>query len=196
MTFASFARTFHSDRSSLVRNLSTCISRDFGRDYPLANANHRAIDLTVSIEIATVENNMGDELPQDTEAMSREELAAKIKADGFPAHYIKSNYFRVIHMDGAWGSVTPSGNAIQMVVFSHRLPIPKVMTHEIAPDGSIVGDREVTTLVGIVREMEAAMILDLQTAKNLHKWLSDKIDQLTKITEEKKKKIEGTKGPI
>lgn len=100
-------------------------------------------------------------------------------------HLIKSNYFRVIHVDGAWGSVTPSGNNIQMVVYSHRMPIPQTMVHPIV-EGKM-GDASPSEQVGksgIVREMESALILDLDVAQALYKWLGTKIEQLQKIKKE------------
>ncbi len=39
-------------------------------------------------------------------------------------HYRKSNYFRVIKVNGAWGGLTPQAD-VQMSIFSERLPLPE-----------------------------------------------------------------------
>lgn len=91
-------------------------------------------------------------------------------------HHIKSNFFRVIHADGVWGGVTPHLQ-IQMAFFSERLPIPEIVKHTITPDGQlgkeVVADR--VTREGVVREIEASVVVSLEVAKVLRAWLDEKI---------------------
>jgi hypothetical protein len=44
---------------------------------------------------------------------------------------IKSRYFRSIHVDGAFGGVSPTGNYIRMAIFNEGQPIPEKITHSI-----------------------------------------------------------------
>jgi hypothetical protein len=99
--------------------------------------------------------------------------------------YIKSRAFRVIHVDGAIGGPGPRGS-LYVSVFSERLPIPQEQTYRLT-DGSQLGDEivdERKTRKGIVREVEAALVIDLQTAKNLLQWLAKNIAIVERLKDE------------
>jgi len=98
-------------------------------------------------------------------------------------HYIKSSSFRVIHVDGAHGGVSPR-QKIQMAVFSERSPIPQFTAHQVTPEGSgfKVGKEIEGTKIskkGVVREVEAELLMDLETAEAIRTWLGESI-QLAK----------------
>lgn len=97
---------------------------------------------------------------------------AEIKFD-----YIKSNHFRVIHVDGAIGGPTPGFMNIQVNVWSQRRAIPTQIVH--ALEGDNLG-KEIwrTQRDAIVREVEAGLVLDLQTAIGLRDWLTEQIREL------------------
>lgn len=95
--------------------------------------------------------------------------------------FIKSNLFRVIHADGVWGGVGPRGN-IQMGFYSERFPIPRRVEMEIK-EGRVGDEISRDARSDIVREVEAEVIMNLQTAKALKDWLTTKIDEATKIAE-------------
>src|SRR5215218_251428 len=86
-------------------------------------------------------------------------------------HFIKSNAFRVVHVDGVWGGITPQLN-IQMALFNERRPIPQSIVQEIQPDLSIT---EITServeRLGLVREVEIEAVLSVETARSLITWL-------------------------
>lgn len=102
-------------------------------------------------------------------------------------HAIKSNYFRVIYAEGAVGGISPRG-MIQMAIFNERAAIPKLTVHEaLATGGGLVPGKEISEKrdgkSGIVRELEAEIIMSLQSAKAFHSWLGmqiDKVDQSRK----------------
>ena len=48
--------------------------------------------------------------------------------------YIKSNFFRVIHADGAFGGLAPNGN-IHMALFSERQAIPTKVVYSVEGTG-------------------------------------------------------------
>jgi hypothetical protein len=103
--------------------------------------------------------------------------------------YIKSNYFRVVHVDGVWGGVTPQLN-IQMAVFNERSAIPKQTVQEIKADGSIGRALPEKTIArdALVREVEVDLIMNLQTAKKVIAWLQDKVDQIEALVSEQAQK--------
>lgn len=118
-------------------------------------------------------------MSEDQKAAALRELieSGEIKYD-----YIKSNYFRVIHVDGAWGGITPKLN-IRMVVFNERGAIPTQTVQAVNPDGTIGEEifEKRTSRDAIVREVEADLVMDLATANVLVTWLQDKINQLQEI---------------
>lgn len=94
--------------------------------------------------------------------------------------YVKSNYFRVVHADGAFGGLTPRGELF-MSVFSERAPLPDVTVQAVEKGQlgqEIIEQRQASD--GIVREIEVGIVMDLVVAKSVVAWLSDRI----KIVEE------------
>ena len=106
--------------------------------------------------------------------------------------YLKSNDFRVIKADGAWGGVTPRLE-IQMSLFSERLPIPDFEEVDVS-ETTIKSLRTETKTKGLIREVEAAVVLSSATARSLAKWLVDKADQIDKILAESEEDTENEGG--
>jgi hypothetical protein len=110
-------------------------------------------------------------------------------------HLLKSNSFRTIHADGVFGGVTPR-LTIAATFFNERHPLPDQMVYEIKEDGTI-GDEiraERISRDGIVRELEANLIMDVEFAKGLVAWLQAKIEfiekRIAEAKEEEKKEPE------
>jgi hypothetical protein len=103
-----------------------------------------------------------------------EKLDNEIKFD-----YIKSNQFRVIHVDGAHGGVTPRG-LIQMAFFSERVPIPKRETYSLE-QGKLGQRKEVEQRDAIIREVEVETLLDVKVAKVIVRWLGERITKAEKV---------------
>ena len=90
--------------------------------------------------------------------------------------YIKSNLFRVVHVDGAIGGATPQGY-VHMAIFSERLPIPTQVVHGVE-SGSRLGEEILAERVvkeAVVRELEVDCIMNIETAESLHNWLAQTI---------------------
>jgi hypothetical protein len=125
---------------------------------------------------------MREDLQKDLARRKNEIIeSGEIKFD-----YIKSNYFRVLHIDGAWGGVTPK-LMIRMAVFNERSAIPKEVVQQVNAEGNL-GDEIIEKRIArdaIVREVEADLVMDLPTAKSLMYWLQDKIDAVESILKEK-----------
>ena len=94
--------------------------------------------------------------------------------------YIKSNQFRVSHIDGIHGGVTPNGLAIQMALFSERSPIPKTETYKLSK--ARLGKR-INSIKrdAIIREVELEAIISLDTAKRTVIWLQEKINTIEEL---------------
>jgi hypothetical protein len=89
-----------------------------------------------------------------------------------PTHITKSNYFRVIHVDGAFGGGTPTLGNIMMTVFSHRIPFPERIVND--SNGNEVVEKRVVKY-GMEQEFEASLVMSLETAKILRVWLDNTI---------------------
>lgn len=111
--------------------------------------------------------------------------------DRVTIEYIKSQYFRVIHADGAIGGVTPGGN-LHFALFSERPAIPRRVVTLLEGErfGANVPE-ETVVREGLIREMDVDVILTLAAAEELGKLLlrmaSDarvSLEQQTKKTHE------------
>jgi hypothetical protein len=113
--------------------------------------------------------------------------------DTIKFHYLKSNFFRVIHADGAWGGVTPRGT-IHMDFYSERSPIPQEMVFRLAGNpgdaeralGEEIKEKRVSK-ADYIRELEVGVTLDLPAAKALMGWLEQRIKIAENRNEEIKK---------
>lgn len=97
--------------------------------------------------------------------------------------YIKSNQFRVVHVDGVHGGVSPNGRSLQMSIFSERSPIPKREEYKL--DAGRLGERIAKEeRDAIIREVEVELLVSMDVAKRIVKWMEEKIKQLESIQEE------------
>jgi hypothetical protein len=113
-----------------------------------------------------------------------------VKPADFPVlvqmHYIKSALHRVIHADGFQGSITPQ-MGFQLSVFSERFPIPQRSTYKVNADGHL-GDEVIEGRVvrdGVVREVEASMVMSVETARLLHAFIGAKLAEVDSILVQK-----------
>ena len=107
--------------------------------------------------------------------------AAPPTPESIEFHFIKSVHFRTVHVDGAWGGITPRG-AIQCAIYSERQPIPRTIKQYLTED-SRLSDKYDTLEArdGMIREVEANLIMSLSTAVSLRDWLNTKINQYTTL---------------
>jgi hypothetical protein len=97
--------------------------------------------------------------------------------------FIKSNYFRVVHVDGAFGGLTPQGR-IFVSMYSERGPIPEIVSHTVTQGGLSIGEEiktERQSKDGIIREVEVGLSIDVTAAEALHKWLGEQIETIKKL---------------
>lgn len=106
--------------------------------------------------------------------------------------YKKSNSFRVIHADGAYGGTSPR---LQLFIafYSERFPIPQVLTYETSETGApikeLVSERE--SKEGVFREVEVGVTMDINAAKGFATWLNEQITEL----EKRREQLLGTEKP-
>ena len=89
-----------------------------------------------------------------------------------PVFITKSNYFRVIHVDGFFGGNTPTLGNIMLTVYSHRVPFPETTVID-AVGNEISSKRK--SKAGIENEYEASLVMNHATAKALQVWLNNAI---------------------
>jgi len=92
-------------------------------------------------------------------------------------HYLKTNSYRSFHVDGIFGGITPKGN-IYMELFLERAPTPKSIVREFNDDGSLGKELSRQCKTGLIREVEAGVVVDLATAEAIRNWLTNKIKVL------------------
>ena len=124
------------------------------------------------------------------ELLVSDELDPEFPAEGLTEHelafeFIKGNQFRVIHVDGAVGGMTPQG-LIHMAVYSERLPIPQRVVHRIADEahlGEEIREKRVVRQA-IIRELEASLMMDMRQAYALCRWLADILKKAGALVED------------
>ena len=96
--------------------------------------------------------------------------------------YIKSQFFRVLHADGAIGGITPSGY-IHFSFYSERQAIPQSQTFTLNKDGSLGQSIAEKTIIrnAVVRELDVDVVMNVDVARSLAIWLSQQV----KLYEEK-----------
>ena len=90
----------------------------------------------------------------------------------YPLFYIRGNYYRMIHVDGIYGGGAPTVGNIVMTVFSHRIALPKSTVNN--GQGQEIIERRVAEN-GIENELEASLVMDINTAKIMRQWLDSTI---------------------
>jgi hypothetical protein len=100
--------------------------------------------------------------------------------------YIKSNLFRVIHADGAWGGMSPHGD-IHISFYNERPAIPDRSRFVVSED-QVVKSEEFEAESELVREVEIDVVVDLQTARSLRTWLDGRIVALEELIQKAQEK--------
>ncbi len=113
--------------------------------------------------------------------MSSQDAPDNVPVKAIEIHQQKSNFFRVVHADGAWCSVNAWQN-IHMTFFSERYPIPSKVFFDLNDKGVVVGEnvskREIKK--DWFREMEVDVVLSLDAARQVRETL----DRFIKILED------------
>jgi len=84
--------------------------------------------------------------------------------------YEKGKYFRVAHIDGAIGGLTPTGS-IFVSLYSQRTALPQIVEQNVAPDGNLGAVIDTVGKRGIFREMEIGIVITPEVADELAAFL-------------------------
>lgn len=115
--------------------------------------------------------------------MTDEATASDQQDNQAEVHYIKSNFYRVILAEGAFGGMTPRG-MIHFALYNERQAIPRRGLLDIDPDSMAATERIVETRGGIVREIETSVQMTLPAAEAFHTWLGRQIVALRKAMDD------------
>jgi hypothetical protein len=101
-------------------------------------------------------------------------------------HQQKGNYFRVIHADGVWCSMSP-GRFLHLTFYSERYPLPKSISFPVNKSGAVMDEdlEKRETLKDWVREMEVDVVLSLAAAKSVREGLDNYIKFAEALAEQK-----------
>ena len=91
---------------------------------------------------------------------------------------ISPNY-KQVHVDGAFGGLTTRG-LINLSFYAERLPIPKSSDFEISEQGTVgtLLTNSEDSKNGIIREYDFGVYMDINAAKSLIEFLSQKVSDL------------------
>src|SRR5689334_11760758 len=99
-------------------------------------------------------------------------MAESTPPSSISVHYHKGNFFRVIHVDGALGGITPSRN-IFVSLYNQRLPLPTLIEQSISPSGELGDEINRESKKGVFREMEIGIVLTSAVAREIAKFLNE-----------------------
>ena len=101
--------------------------------------------------------------------------------------YLKSHFFRVIHADGAWGGISPRGD-IHMSLYNERWAMPDSSRIVLGDGDKVLSPEEYEMSGEVIRELEADVVVDLDTARRLYVWLGQKIEEFETLIREAQKR--------
>ncbi len=119
---------------------------------------------------------------------TRKETGKKLP-DEITFDYIKASSHRVILVSGAHGGPTPDTRFIHMSVFNERQPIPQKEMYGIDAEGRLSGrTHHVQRESNVVREVEATLMFNRNTAALLQTWLGQQIEKIEAVEKVAKKR--------
>jgi hypothetical protein len=132
---------------------------------------------------------MDSQKPETSENLGAggEPVETPIQPDEVPGtvtfFYMKAAGFRTIHVDGGLGGPSPEG-FVRMAIYNQRLPIPQESTHELKSDGRLGDVLSEQKKKGIVREVEADLIMTPDVARAISVWLSKQAESAENVRKE------------
>ncbi len=114
------------------------------------------------------------------EAQDRKKWPSKLP-EQMDVHYLKTNSYRTYYMDGIFGGVTPNAK-LYVELFLQRSPTPQIIQYSVEKNGNLGKELKRIGKEGLIREIEAGLVMDIQTAKVFRDWLDNKIEEFEKMT--------------
>ena len=101
--------------------------------------------------------------------------------------YIFTYDYNPVYVNGAHGGVSPRGDLV-VNFYLERQPLPNSVSHEITAAGTI-GPETVTDPSdlsrSLVRHVTNGVVLNYQTAHDLHYWLGEKLKEMEALEQAK-----------
>ncbi|MBJ6723300.1 hypothetical protein [Geomesophilobacter sediminis] len=101
--------------------------------------------------------------------------------------YIFTYDYNPVYVNGAHGGVSPRGELV-MNFYLERQPLPNALGYEINQNGTIGAETTVEPedlQRSLVRHVANGVVVNLQTARDLHFWLGEKIKEMEAMEEAK-----------
>lgn len=92
-------------------------------------------------------------------------------------YYEKNPSYRIIYTDGIIGGITPT-KAVNLNFYATRPTIPKSTIHPIVEDNKISpeGVPSEDSKIGIMREIEIGIYMNIRTAKEVYEFLKNLLE--------------------
>jgi len=107
--------------------------------------------------------------------------------------YIFTYDYNPVYVNGAHGGVSPRGELV-MNFYLERQPLPNAIVHEITPAGTIGPETEVEPSDlgrSLVRQVINGVVLNYNTARELHYWLGEKVKEMEALEEARAAMVSG-----
>ena len=97
--------------------------------------------------------------------------------------YKKSEAYQTYYANGAYGAITPRGDFEFNFFFEHKeVPEEEVMDIE---NGELKPEEQTSTDINVTRDLKVGVIMTLEQAESLGKWLGETLDEFRKHRENK-----------
>ncbi|OGU12578.1 MAG: hypothetical protein A2075_01635 [Geobacteraceae bacterium GWC2_58_44] len=99
--------------------------------------------------------------------------------------YIFTYDYNPVYVNGAHGGISPRGELV-MNFYLERQPLPNAITHEITQAGTIGPETSVEPSDlgrSLVRQVINGVVLNYNTARELHYWLGEKVKEMEALEE-------------
>jgi hypothetical protein len=94
--------------------------------------------------------------------------------------YIFTHDYNPVYVNGAHGGVTPRGELV-INFYLERAALPNAISHEVNPNGTIgseVAAEPVDLKNSLVRFIESGVVLNYQSARELHLWMEERLKEM------------------
>lgn len=114
--------------------------------------------------------------------LAQQNLQREILQMEIPVFITKSNFFRVVHVDGVFGGGTPSPGTVMMTAYSHRIAFPKKTSSDVLGN-EIQSKRD--PQVGVEQEYEVSLVMSIEVAQQMLSWLDNTIKNVQSVQQSK-----------
>lgn len=101
--------------------------------------------------------------------------------------YIFNYAYNPVYVNGAHGGISPRGELV-MNFYLERPPLPDEITHELNPNGTIgdvTAEAPDNLKNSMVRFIDNGVILNYESARNIHFWIGERLKELEAIEKAK-----------